>query len=178
MSTTSVLVLGGGGLLLLALVSLLSPTCQQHWYMTSVYWRKSQPVRFYGQVVDQKGTPIPGATVSIMIEDFNRGTFLGSRDYMNQRRLTRTTGSDGKFLVTGTTAMQLIIEKVEHPDYLRIPERKWDVLVAVDGFNYARGRAPRYVPDPQKPAIFPLRKEGEERVLWPTRGGRDEPNPR
>ena len=83
-------------------------------------------------------------------------------------------------MVRGVSGSVLNVEKIHHPDYVAIPERKWDNRrYEALGYGYSRDRGvPYYIPDPQKPAIFPLRKEGEERVLWPSRGGRDEPNRR
>ncbi len=145
--------------------------------MTSVYWKKRQPIQFYGRVVDQQGKPIADATVSIKINDFDMSSLLGSRSYMNERTIIRSTNADGAFSVMNTQGIVIYIKSVSHPQYLKIPERNFKSQLHVGWFAYSRDRGPYYVPDPQKPAVFPLRKEGEERVLWPSRGGRDEPNP-
>ncbi len=155
-----------------------APQCREHWYMTSVYWKKREPIQFYGRVVDQQGNPIADATVSIKINDFDMSSLLGSSNYMTARRTSRTSDANGAFSITDTRGIILFVESVSHPQFVKIPERDFEHQLHVGSFAYSRERRSYYVPDPQKPAIFPLRKEGEERVLWPSRGGRDEPNRR
>lgn len=145
-------------------------------FLIQRYWNKSEPINFYGRVVDQQNQPIPGATVIVLIQGFNSQSLTGSKDYMSDERTVITTGSNGEFMVKATGII-LFVESIAHPAYLKVPERKWDSMFVVNGFRYSKEPGvPYYTPDPQKPAIFPLRKEGEERILWPSRGGKDEPN--
>ncbi len=157
----------------------MAPQCREHWRMMSVYREKSQPIQFFGRVVDQRGNPIAGAQVVVSVSTFNPATLFGSKEYLREQSVTCTTDRNGAFVIQDVTGSVMNIQKFSHPDYVAIPERKWDNRrYEAMGYRYARDRGvPYYVPDPQKPAVFPLRKEGEERILWPSRGGRDEPNP-
>jgi hypothetical protein len=158
---------------------LFSRSCRERWYLTSLYWSKTQPIRFWGQVVDQQGKPIGNAKVSILVSAFNAGALAGSNHYLKEQRTTCTTDANGKFELKDVRGTVLNIEKISASGYAPIPAPGWHTPdFAALGYGYSRERGvPYYVPDPDKPAVFPLCKDGEQRVLWPSRGGKDEPNP-
>lgn len=152
----------------------------QHWFMVSRYWGKRQPIQFDGQVVDQQGKPISGATVSIILHDFDSSSIFvrNTTNLMIQKPITRISDSAGRFSLENIVGISIHIEKVICEGYIAIPEREWRGRSRNLGFfGYERERGvPFYIPDEKAPAIFPLRREGEERILWPSRGGKDEPN--
>lgn len=59
------------------------------------------------------------------------------------------------------------------PRYGGLPEPKWRPNREYNFvFRYAQEReVPYYVPEPGSPALFPMRKQDEPRLVWPKRGG-------
>src|SRR5439155_16481683 len=130
----------------------------------SVYWGNSKTVQFYGQVVDQNRKPIAGAQVSLAVSGFNPAALTGGEEYLKEQSITCTTDAAGKFVVQGISGIALNIKRISQPNYLAIPEPRWDTpKYEALSYRYARDRGvPYYIPESTKPAIFPLRKEGEK----------------
>jgi hypothetical protein len=169
-----VTVIGTFVLVITAWMAILGP---ERLFLIRRYWSRVQPVVFFGRVVDQGGRPLVGAKVSIVIDAFNMSSLAGSTDYLKSTHVDRVTDVDGNFAVQGLSGTYLRIERIEAPGFMMFPDPRWNRFDLL-GYRYSRDRAvPYHIPDPNKPAIFPLRKEGEPRTIWPTRGGRDEPNP-
>jgi hypothetical protein len=163
--------------LILVAMSALAPQCREHWALLSRYWSRTKPISFYGKVVDQSGNPIADAEVSIVINGFNLAALTGSKEYLKDQRVTCKSDTDGKFTVDHVSGTYLRIERIQATGYSNFPEPGFDRANLL-GYGYSRDRGvPYYIPDPQKPAIVPLCKDGEKRLQWPSRGGKDEPNP-
>jgi hypothetical protein len=151
---------------------MLPYSCREQIFLTKSYAKRSVPIQFYGRVVDQDGKPIADATVDVMIRDFNAKALAGSREYTVRNRSSVTTDASGRFSINSHGIM-LFIERVSAPGFLTIPEEsKWPSQFATDGFRYYQDKdLPYYLPDKMNPAVFPLRREGEKRSKWPSRGG-------
>jgi hypothetical protein len=107
------------------------------------------PITFYGKVVDEKGNPIPGASVSFIITDTSRA---GHSEY------SRRSDNDGLFSLKGVKgyAIQVGVEKEGH---YRGP-------ISLQSFRSVAFDSEIPVPsDPANPAVFILRKKGEAAAL-------------
>ena len=158
---------------LLALLALAFPP--GHWTVMSRYWRNNRPITFHGKVIDQQGNPVAGAGVRVQIEYFTPTKFLATGgNHFATRELLRTTDAQGGFSVAGESGNRLSIADISAAGFVPIPEDDWhyeryykylSFTYAVDRWNVT------YVPDPQRPAVFPLRQRGEVRTLPPDKGG-------
>lgn len=112
-------------------------------------WTKSQPVVFYGRVVDWEGNPVPGATVTM--------TLRGGID----RKLVRTTDADGRFGFTkedGYSGVFLFVNDIAKQGYVRDRNHpNWDP----DSISYIADSAEKYVPDAARPETYAIRKTAE-----------------
>jgi hypothetical protein len=162
--------------MLLAALLVLGP-CRGDIWMYLRYWNKQQPVEFYGQVVDGRGQPVAGATVTVDVQVFSPHGTGRNHSLMDKRQLTRTTDAGGRFEVRGVRGTTLSVSRIERDGYVTYPNR-YHNMADVIGFRYAQDRGvPYYVPDPQRPAIFPIQKYDDPPPPLPTRGGHDERNP-
>ena len=105
------------------------------------------PITFYGKVVDEKGGPISGASVSFSITDTSRS---GGSDYY------RKSDAQGLFSLKGVRGYSVDVG-VDKEGYYRGP-------VARRSFLSSGGEKPLPT-DPNNPAIFTLRKKGEAAAL-------------
>jgi hypothetical protein len=101
------------------------------------------PIGFYGKVVDEKGTPIPGANVSLSFDDTLAET---------KSKQSAFTDDAGLFSASGHGLA--IVVQVSKNGYYRL--KKSD---GVFGYSQAAGRVDAH-PDSSNPAIFVLRKMG------------------
>jgi len=102
------------------------------------------PISFYGKVVDEKGTPIEGATAKIGVADkiFQDPTFY-----------TKISNADGLFSITDIHGLSLGIN-VSKDGYYRLPQSS-------QNYGYAAGEpSSGPIPTSDHPAIFMLRKKG------------------
>ena len=149
---------------------LLDPTHQ--WQLAVRYLQRQSPITFYGRVVDQSNQPVAGATVSLRLKRFNWNAFLGDKEFLTSDDMRLVTDSDGAFLVRDCTGISLGITRISCSGFLDIPERNWIRELEDLGFRYARDpENPSYIPNSASPAVFPLRRPDEPRVLFPRRGG-------
>ena len=163
-----------GGSIALALVVLIwrDPA---HWSAMQRFATSDRPITFFGKVVDQDGKPLPGASVSISIQKF-KITSVGSRtgNHFVKHVLQRRTDESGAFRVEGESGSKLFIEKIMCSGYVDIPEPDWTYEPYYSQLSFSYSPAPGtlvYLPDPNRPALFPLRREGEARVAGPSKGG-------
>ncbi len=118
-------------------------------------------VEFYGQVVDQYGTPVEGAAVTVSIP-----TPEGLSQCMLMREKTLFTGKDGRFEVSRKTyglaqlkARYLYLEDIAKEGYegqrveWRDRKQTW--------FCYSTSNTERFVPDPARPVVYAMRKKGQ-----------------
>jgi len=138
------------------------------------YWQSQGPIVFYGKVVDQAGQPIGQAVVTVKIDYFKPSAALRRDNYLDTITMPRTTDANGEFHVDGVKGRILHIARIECPGYVTVPEKDWhyERFYKYLSFRYAVTQGnPVYVPDPRKPAIFPLRRPDEPRTLAPDKGG-------
>ena len=106
------------------------------------------PITFYGKVVDEKGTPISGASVSFSITDTSRS---GGSDYY------RKSDAQGLFSLKGVKGYAVDVAATKDGYY------DWGKGVR-QSFLSSGGEKPLPT-DPNNPAIFTLRKKGEAAAL-------------
>jgi hypothetical protein len=97
------------------------------------------PIRFCGKVVDENTVPIPGTEVHLSWTD----TSPGGRSQTNLR-----TDTNGLFVLSGVTGRVLSVD-VSKPGYYASKRGE-------SYFDYGS----RYVPEPNAPIVFQLRKRG------------------
>jgi Carboxypeptidase regulatory-like domain len=129
------------------------------WYntmeKTDPNFQQKMPIEFYGKVVDQFGKPIPGVTVV-----FQWTTVVGP--VTNPERQT-LSGTDGRFELRGVQGKVLQV-KVLKNGYEDTDD--W-----IQNFEYASFFNDNfYVPDPNNPVLFHLRKilDAEPMYLFKT----------
>ncbi len=146
-----------------------------HWMVMSRFAGSGNPISFFGKVVDQDGLPISGAAVSISIENFDPKSALAtSGNHFEKRLISKITDSGGGFVIQGEFGSSLSIEKISQPGYVAMPEDDWTYEPYWKNLSFDYWHAQGhylYVPDQQKPAIFPLRKIDEARRIGPSKGG-------
>jgi hypothetical protein len=108
-------------------------------------WRG--PINFYGKVIDENGDPVADAMIN-----------FGWTDLPPTGHSTAQTksGVDGRFLLTGKTGKNLLVEVAKQGYYTSKQNR--------DSFTY-RGNNDNFVPDPQNPQTFYLKKHGQAEPL-------------
>lgn len=119
-------------------------------------------VEFYGQVVDQYGTPVEGAAVTVDVP-----TPEGLSQRLLRREKTLFTGKDGRFEVSGRTyglaqlkACYLYLDDIAKEGYegQRI---EW-VDREQTSFCYNTSSTEPFVPDPARPVVYTMRKKGQD----------------
>lgn len=140
---------------------------------------------FYGIVIDQDGKPLQGVEVQVFLTGFTQNpVMMGiAPDSDNQTRFSVFTGPDGTFQVKVPQRYeQLSIEAVILQGYDWVFDWIWngggERFGAGDNRHYKFSgkyvRAGEYVPDPARPAIFPLHAKGNPSpATLPSRGGSD-----
>jgi hypothetical protein len=99
------------------------------------------PIDFYGQALDEKGTPLPGASAVISCFSFPEKQFMTNV----------TTDADGLFAVRGLSGQALTV---------RISKQGFDEVPRANEHDFFYGGAPKpFQPDPHNPVAFVLRKK-------------------
>jgi hypothetical protein len=144
-------------------------------------------IQFYGIVVDEAGAPVADARVSILIMRAPPGTPAPTWDGKGPppprlgEHITLHTDSDGKFsLEDEGYTLQVIGGIRKTPEFVDVFDSSWDWPAPFTSrprftnryFIYGGG-FPVYVPDKDRPAIFPLHRTGSAVVGMPSRGGAD-----
>jgi len=101
-------------------------------------WRT--PIEFYGKVVDENNQPVLGATVVFGIND------LSNEGYTE---LKKESDAQGRFSLTGVRGKHTSVTVFKDGYYTSARNRR--------GFTYA-GENVNFVPDPNNPIVFHLRK--------------------
>lgn len=138
---------------------------------------------FYGKVIDQEGTPVPDAEIVVQIAALvHNPVMVGGliEDPFNRSRFRVRSNSAGEFLVPIPHRFeQLSIEAVTVPDHdwvidwawtLGPPHNKDDNRLFT--FSSERFRHDVYLPQRDRPAVFPVHRKGSESpATRPSRGG-------
>ena len=108
-------------------------------------WRT--PIEFYGRVVDETGMAVVGATI-----------YFGWNDLSAEGHSTRNSASDsgGVFSLTGIHGKGLSV-RVEKAGYYTSRRDRDSFMYAGDNVNF--------VPNPDQPVTFHLRKRGQAEAL-------------
>jgi hypothetical protein len=126
-------------------------------------------IDFYGQVVDAQGKPIDGAVVEAGTEGYNLFyLFGGARG--TSRKLRAITDKDGRFSFRRCYGDGLGVTAISKDGYQWLYGTQAEVGDNVS-FTYHPEPYYSYVPDPERPAIFPMVKPGERTNVLPSRGG-------
>lgn len=118
---------------------------------------KSHDVRidFYGQVLDQQGRPVEGADVLIHLKSYNPVVEY----YTEVKDIHTKTDKQGRFSISGKTGSNIFIPRIQKPGY----QYSWPQVR--NSFQYAGDGDILFIPDPNHPIIFRMRKMGESTFL-------------
>lgn len=131
---------------------------------------KNTQVEFYGQVVDARGLPVQGAKVRAVVTGYNpfyAFRFARTREW--DRPVEAVTDAQGRFSIRGFMGDGLGILSIDKQGYSWL----YGTLAENDdnqSYSY-NSEGPSYVPDRDRPAIFPLIRPGERTTVLPSRGG-------
>jgi len=140
----------------------------RRWVSYAQTRREAVPIQFFGKVIDNSGRPVGGAAVSVRIEVPNGACLFGATELKRPLVVEETTAPDGTFVIRGLNGHTLRVESIRKDDHLPNPPPQWyDRGEFGDNWFYyyspSYGPELRYVPDPSRPALFPLPKFGEEK---------------
>ncbi len=108
-------------------------------------WAWKVPVNFYGRVVDEQGAPVAGASVNYRLTDLSEA---------GKTEGELKSDAQGNFSLRGKVGRILTVVVAKPGYYLSQREN-------ADGFDFSSfWEKNYYVPDPQAPVIFHLRKKG------------------
>ncbi len=107
------------------------------------------PIDFFGQVVDENGNPVEGASTFYIVANLS---FYGSPTITGPK-----TDSGGRFSITGKRGPDFSVW-VEHPDYYKTESA--DKKIEYARRDYMPGKEPPLPPTLNSPAIFVLKKKG------------------
>ena len=116
-----------------------------------VHWQYKMPISFYGNVIDDLGQPVAGATIAFGWTDL-------SSDGTSQR--IATSDQSGLFSLTGVTGKSLTVQVNKEGYKLYHSSNR-------SGFDYSPLSNPdrHYNPDPQNPVQYIMRKNGSKEPL-------------
>jgi hypothetical protein len=151
--------------------------------------RDMPQIRFYGQVVDDAGSPVADATVHLSIWTVPRGEWSSAKgpslDKVTKHAELHTR-SDGTFELVNARGYMVQVLDVRKPGYVWLVDLAWSLPGEVhpdNRFFIYGGNPPLYMPDAAKPAVLPLYRTGgnggaAQRVdgggqVMPSRGGAD-----
>lgn len=145
-------VIGIGGMLAFVAVCAIGIP----WWSSTSEWRT--PIKFYGKVVDERGAPVPNATVELSCNDLS---FSGTSNYR------RSSESNGLFSISNIRGKLLVVNVAKKGFYTSKADN--------DAFYYA-GQNVNFTPNAAKPELFHLRRIGPTEPLIhiqsPLGGGR------
>jgi hypothetical protein len=108
-----------------------------------------QPINFYGKVVDENGTPVPGANIHFTWNDLSpQGT----------SHADTSSDESGLFSLTDRQGKRLYVEISKDGYYTSGNSRR-------AAFEYANPADGLFTPDAANPVVFRLRKKGEAAQL-------------
>jgi hypothetical protein len=131
-------------------------------------YRQNVPMRFYGRVLDQNNSPIPGTRVSGTYSGFTMAEHLQHRDF-SPHPITATTDENGYFELPKLVGIELCLNDFERMGY-RFVEHPWVYV-------YSNDTGPIFKPDPAHPEIFAgWRESADAQTLTPinVKGGSPE----
>jgi hypothetical protein len=108
------------------------------------------PITFYGRVIDQYGSPVPGADVKLSAND----KAFGGRP----SHYTRKTDTDGRFSIDGIAGITLGVE-VSKPGYHSLPSA-YGKVTSSGLFEYGLSSKGPHQSSQAVPTIFTLHKVG------------------
>lgn len=142
-------------------------------------------IRFYGLVIDEAGSPVGDARVDVLISrvppgspppDWSSARKVAPEDF--RRFINVHTDKDGKFAVDDK-GYTLKIGGIGKRGFDLVFDWSWGLPNTTTDrgdnrtFIYGGG-FPLYLPDKDRPAIFPLHRKGSQVVGMPSRGGSDQ----
>jgi hypothetical protein len=108
------------------------------------------PISFYGQVVNEAGEAIPGASIKLMVAD---------KPWGKSSVYEQLSDDQGRFSLTGARGAGVAID-ISKPGYYSTARSKGRFV-----YGGVRSRSDPVNPTAQSPAIFVLRKMGETEPL-------------
>ncbi len=82
--------------------------------------KNSQPIKFYGKIIDQDGNPLSGAKINVSIQQTLASAPTASGDiplHVNIQRFEKESGDDGRFEINNEKGEGVDIESVQKDGY-------------------------------------------------------------
>jgi hypothetical protein len=117
------------------------------------------PIVFYGRVVDVNTKPINGARIQWQIQTQRLASLIGASGTITVTGST-VTDANGDFDVRGHKGSMLWIIKIDKDNYVW-HKNSGPGNFSDGAFDYAPSSYKTYTPDPDNPAIFPMRSFSE-----------------
>lgn len=146
--------------ILLILIAVVVLGC---WGFAHLFFTQNNAaIAFYGEVIDQDGKGVAGATV--------RGTYLtrylsgALKGYGSDRYpIEAVTDADGRFTISGIDGRSLMLDSITAAGYRRGATYEY----FIGTYTYYNDSMPTYHPNPKRPEIFHLwhSNGGHERLL-------------
>jgi hypothetical protein len=115
------------------------------WWSSTSEWRS--PIRFYGKVVDERGVPVPNASVQFSCNDVS---ISGTSTYRG------TSDSNGLFSIVRIKGKLLVVT---------VAKEGWYTSRADNTAFYYAGQDVNFTPNSSKPELFHLRRIGPAEPL-------------
>lgn len=134
-----------------------SLSCQADKQSRMIELIKSKDVRidFYGKVQDQQGHPVEGADVLLHLKNYNPFVEF----YTEIKEIHVKTDTQGYFSIFKKTGSHIFIQQIQKIGY----EYSWPQ--EKNSFQYSGDGDIPFVPDPNHPILFRMRKMGEATFL-------------
>ena len=149
-------------------IVMMVATLVDRWPMYRHDMAQNTWIDFYGQVVDAAGQPVQGASVVGVVVGYNE-LYLFGGERERRHAVRAVTDTRGRFSWRHRYGDTLGIESVDKEGYRWLYGEQSETDDNISFSYHPAGYL--YVPDPDRPAVFPLVKPGERATALPSRGG-------
>jgi hypothetical protein len=125
----------------------------------------NMPIQFFGKIEDQNGVPVQGATVRVSVtsylEDASVQWATGGGETVDQL-IDLVTDESGYFVLNGVRGRSLDINSITKVGFKDVPKHR--------SYTYGERHGVRHTPDPHRPDVFRILRQGETEPLIRTVG--------